>query len=116
MKKTRIVVDIPLHIKRMIYRVQHEAQETMLAFTDALRLLEMAEDPQYAALLQAEPLSPEEMQRLASMLLEHWQRFMESIQDLQQRARCWAEDADELPHAPPAPILAESFDKEFLTD
>ena len=116
MKKTRIVVDVPLHIKRMIYRVQHEAQETMLAFTDALRLLEMAENPEYAALLEVEPLSPEEMQTLASMLLEHWQRFMESIQDLQERARYWGEDADELPHSPHAPILEESFDEEFLTD
>ena len=93
-KKTRLVVDVPLHIKRMINRVQNEAQETMLAFTEALSLLEMSQDPQYAALMETQPLTPPEMHQIADMLIEHWQSFMQSMDALQQRTRRWGDPTE----------------------
>ncbi len=94
-KKTRLVVDVPLHIKRAIHRVQTEAQETMLAFTDALRLLEMAVEETPPEHTEAAPLSPEDLHQIAQILLEHWQQFTQSLEQLQQRTRRWG-DPNEL--------------------
>ncbi len=90
-KKTRLVVDVPLHIKRAIHRVQSEAQETMLAFTDVLRLLEMSIDDTNAESIEAQPLTPQDLHQLAQILLEHWERFIQSVEQLQQRTRRWGD-------------------------
>ncbi|MCK6513026.1 hypothetical protein L6R29_24110 [Myxococcota bacterium] len=94
-KKTRLVVDVPLHIKRAIHRVQSEAQETMLAFTDVLRLLEMAVEETQTESSEVTPLSPQDLHQIAQILLDHWQQFTQSLEQLQQRTRRWG-DPNEL--------------------
>jgi len=81
-----MTTDIPTHVGELVEKVQNEAEEAMMLFSDALEVLDTTSD-ELSILDMLGDI--ESIKELSGNLVTQWKKFMVAVSELEQQSHSW---------------------------